>query len=295
MVEKQKRVLVGTYVHRVKYYCVGDFFERMKVLMQNFPDCEFMVVDNSDEKNSPAWLRLEMDRIFGKNKHLLVWDKNLVGETTREKQNRSQEILWDYALKNGFEKLMIVESDVFPKDDFTIKKLYDSGKQIVSGVFPLVTNEKDRSKDALCVMGYNYNSEMKRFWWPRWLFDKTVKKVGINLPVRVYACGLGCIMIDRKVLEVIRPEYAKKELVQDLHKVLVEVQLMRKSAMKNYLEQQVKHIMNIQKDCVKRKIHSDTFFHLAAELFGFNRYVLPEIDCEHRRSDWSEIEKIIPR
>ena len=289
------RVLIGSYTHRVKYYCAEDWLKKVRELMQNFPDSEFVLVDNSDDKESPAWLRLKMDEIFGKNQQTMLWI-NTIGKTSRYKQVESQKVLWDYALDNGYEKLFILESDVFPKDKFAIKKLYDAQKQIVSGVYPLVTNKEDRSKDVLCIMGYGVNGELKRFWYHRFLWDRALKTVGKDKLIKVYACGLGCIMIDRTVLEAIKPEFSQENVLKELRVVLKAARAMKtKSNLKKYLVTKIKGLVKSTGICVVSKIHPDSNFHQACELFGITRHILPEIECEHRRQEWKEIEKVVPR
>jgi hypothetical protein len=289
------KVVVGTYTHKVKYYCIEDWFKNVKRLMDSFPESELVVVDNSDEKNSPAWLRLKMDEVFGKNKQTMLW-VDTIGKNSRQKQTTSQEALWDYAIKSKCEKLFILESDVFPKDKYTIKKLYESQKQIVSGVFPLWVDEKDKANDVLCIMGYGLNADLKRFWYHRFLFDRAIQKVGKDSLIKIYACGLGCIMIDREVLENIKPEFASEKLVDELYKILFKVDQMKsKSNLKKWLQIKLKGLITSEEKMIKEKIHPDTNFFLHCELFGVPRYVLPSIECEHRRTEWIEIEKTIKR
>ena len=287
------KVVIGTYTHKVKYYCIVDWLKNVKKLMDNFPDCEFVLVDNSDEKNSPAWLRFQMDNIFGKNKQNLLW-VDTIGKNSRQKQTTSQEALWDYAIKSKAEKLFILESDVFPTDPFTIKKLYDAQKPIVSGVFPLWSGDK-KENDVLCIMGYGLNADLKRFWYHRFLFDRAISKVGKDSLIKIYACGLGCIMIDREVLENIKPEFANKKVCNDLMKLLFKVDRMSKSNLKKWFQIKLKGLIISEEKMLEEKIHPDTNFHLHCELFGVPRYVLPSIECEHRRTEWSEIEKTVKR
>ena len=290
-----KKVLLATYTHKVKYYCIVDWLKRIQLLMSNFDSVDFLLVDNSDERMSPSWLRLKMDGIFGKNKQELLWDHKMVGKNSRKKQCMSQQIIWDYALKKGYEKLLIIESDVFPKDDFTIQKMYDSQKAIVSGVFPLLNSDKGRKDDILCVMGYMLDSKLQKFWFPRWAFEKAMKKIGMDKPVKIYACGLGCIMIDKQVLERIFPEFASQSLVTGLKKVRKEISKMKKSNVKTFLKKQVKQIEKIQENWLKKKVHPDSNFHQNCELNGISRFVIPELDCEHRNIKWEDIEKTVKR
>jgi len=288
------KVLIGTYLHKVKYYCIEDWFKNVKKMMEKFPEADLLVVDNSDEKNSPAWLRLKMDSIFGKNKQTMMWI-DTIGKNSRFKQTESQKVLWNYALENKYEKLFIIESDVFPKDVNTIKKLYDADKPIVSGVFPLWVDEKDKANDVLCIMGYGLNADLKRFWYHRFLFDRAIEKVGRDSLIKIYACGLGCVMIDREVLENIKPEYATQKVVDDLMKILFKVDKMKKSNLKKWLQIKLKGLIISEEKMVKEKIHPDTNFFMHCELYNVSRYMLPSIDCDHKRSEWSEIEKIVPR
>lgn len=289
-----KKVLVGTYLHKVKYYCIEDWFKNVKKMMEKFPDSDLLVVDNSDEKNSPAWLRIKMDEVFGKNKHQLMWI-DTIGKNSRFKQTESQTVLWNYALDNKYEKLFILESDVFPTDELTIRKLYDAQKPIVSGVFPLWNGDKPEN-DVLCIMGYGLNADLQRFWYHRFLFDRAIKTVGNKALVKIYACGLGCIMIDKSVLENIKPEFAQKQLVDELWKVIFRIDKMKsKSNIKRWLQVKVKGLIESEEKMLKEKIHPDTNFHMHCELFGVPRYVLPEIQCVHKRTEWSEIEKTVKR
>jgi hypothetical protein len=289
------KVLVATYTHKVKYYCIEDWLKNTKRLMDNFPDSDLLIVDNSDEKNSPAWLRLKMDQVFGKGNQTMLWI-NTVGKNSRFKQVESQRVLWEYALNNNYEKLFVLESDVFPKDPKTIQKLYSVPKQIVSGVFPLWIDEKTTDNDVLCIMGYGFNADLKRFWYHRFLWERAIKGVGKSSPIKVFACGLGCIMISREVLENIKPEIADEKLAKDLMKLLFKIDSMKtKSNLKKWLQVKVKGLLTSQEMMIKEKIHSDTNFHQSAELFNIPRYVLPEILCEHRRIEWKEIEKTVKR
>lgn len=290
-----KKVLVGTYLHKVKYYCIEDWLKNVKRLMEKFPDSDLLVVDNSDEKESPSWLRHKMDSVFGKNKHTMLWI-DTIGKHSRFKQTESQKVLWDFALKGKYEKLFVLESDVFPRDEFTIQKLYNAQKPIVSGVYPLWTDKKDHSRDVLCLMGFGLNSELKRFWYHRFLFERAIKSIGDKSLIKIYACGLGCVMIDKTVLENIKPEFAEQNVADELLQVLFKIDSMKtKSNIKKWLQVKVKGLLESEEKMVQEKIHSDTNFHLHCELFGVSRYVLPEIQCDHKRSEWSDMEKVVER
>jgi hypothetical protein len=103
-------------------------------------------------------------------------------------------------------------------------------------------------------------------------------------------------MIDREVLEVIKPEFAQQKLSDELLKILFRIDKMKsKSAVKKWLQTKVKGLLDSNDKMIKEKIHPDTFYHMNCELFGIPRYVLPEIQCEHRRTEWSEIEKTVKR
>lgn len=289
------KILVATYTHKVKYYCIEDWLRNTKYLMDNYKNCDLLVVDNSDEKESPAWLRHKMDEVFGKNKQTMLWI-DTIKKNSRFKQVESQRALWDFALNNGYDKLFIIESDVFPTDKLAIQKLDAADKPIVSGVYPLYTDPKDSSRDVLCIMGFGLNSEMKRFWYHRFLFDRAIRNVGDKSLIKIYACGLGCIMIKRDVLKTVVPEMADAKLAKELLKVLFKVDAMKtKSNKKKWLQSRIKKFILDEELMVKEKIHPDTTFYMHCELFNVNRYVLPAVQCEHRRQEWSEIEKVVPR
>lgn len=289
------KILVATYTHKVKYYCIEDWLRNTKYLMDNYKNCDLLVVDNSDEKESPAWLRHKMDEVFGKNKQTMLWI-DTIKKNSRFKQVESQRALWDFALNNGYDKLFIIESDVFPTDKLAIQKLDAADKPIVSGVYPLYTDPKDSSRDVLCIMGFGLNSEMKRFWYHRFLFDRAIRNVGDKSLIKIYACGLGCIMIKRDVLETVVPEMADAKLAKELLKVLFKVDAMKsKGNKKRWLQLRLKKFVVDEEKMFEEKIHPDTNFHYNCELFNISRFVLPEVQCEHRRMEWEDMEKMVER
>ncbi len=287
------KILLGTYIYDGKKYAFEKFIRRCQEMMDNYDgEIEMLIIDNSKTPDFSAWMRLYIDKMLFKDKVMVSWMKKS-GRTTREKQKRAQKVLWEQTVQRKCEYLFIVESDVYPPKD-AITRLLAHKKKVMSGVYSF---ENDERGDMLCLMGYATDHTGDRYWEPASGLKRLKKKVGAK-PLKVYSCGLGCILIHKQVLKTIKPYYdsykdtkfykAVDEGVTNL-KVYYEMD----STMSNYLEQLIKKMRKNAGDIAKKKIHPDACFHRDCELYKVNRYVDLTIECVHNSSNWSECK--VPR
>lgn len=287
------KILLGTYTYRGKHYAFPKFIETVQEIVQEYSgEADVLIVDNSIGKEYASLIRLHCDNLDIKDK-ITVTHMCKSGKTTREKQRRSQDILWEQTLLGNYDYLYLIESDVYPPKN-SIEKLLRHKKKVVSGVYSLQNEEVG---PILCLMGYNRTPEGEYYWEPEANLKKLQKMCGEH-PLKVYACGLGCIMIHKEVLKTIRPEYSTYKLKKFITAIdegvnRVKTYYEMDSTIADYLTGLTGRLKKNICKSYKKKIHPDGAFHRNCEIYNVNRYVDTSIVCEHNRSNWSECK--VPR
>jgi GT2 family glycosyltransferase len=179
------RVLVGTPTSDKKLYCQDDFIARVKSF--TYPLRDFLIVDNSESRKNHK--RLIKDDI-----------KSIHVKPNNHKVHRvlamSHEEIRRYALKNNFDYLLHLESDVFPPID-VIQRLLIHNLPIVSAMYMIEFGQHSH------LMA----QEMETFGKIR---ETRNLKDGQDLNFidgklkPTFHCGLGCVLIRRDVLEQIQ-------------------------------------------------------------------------------------------
>ncbi len=177
------KVLVGCPTSEHKEYCLNEYINAVKGL--SYDNYDILLVDNS-----------ETDRYCNKIKSLginVIKDKYL--ERARDRIVNSRNIIREYALNNGYDYFLSLEQDVIPPKDI-IERLLRHEKDIVSGVYftKYFINGAFEIKPLLWVNKEGFVSL-------QFIDDDSVKKEKL---IRVDACGLGCILIKKDILEKVR-------------------------------------------------------------------------------------------
>ena len=184
------KVLVGCPTSDYKAYCLDEYANTIKNL--SYDDYDILLVDNS--KTNEYSKRIKK---LGLN---VIKDKYT--ESARERIVNSRNILREYAIKNNYDYLLSLEQDVIPPKDI-IEKLLRHNKKVVSGIYyihnrmpngnihliPLINILED-NKETMRTLNY---SELN--------FAKLLK---------IFSCGLGCLLIHRDVLKEVKFRYVKE-------------------------------------------------------------------------------------
>ncbi len=310
-------ILVATYIHEYKDYSFNAWTDRMLEIIQNYKSfvnkpvkIDLLVVDNSDgEKyfdSIKKRLRKKLDCIgIGSD----IWVERVNGfRNTRKKQWASQKLIWEFSLKHHYDYLFLVESDVFPPAH-ALQELLKFNKRIISGVYSLknketyeahkkfLEKEKELGKwsdeeigDILCIIPYMPKRPIHRK-----RFNEMVERIErkqYGHCVRVFACGLGVILIKREVLRKAFPETTDKNFLdwlKKLRQVARGTALERKlNGLENYLINDLNNLIKSHQVILDSKIHPDTNFHVNCERLGIARFVDPYLDCFHWRSNWKD-------
>lgn len=193
-----KKVLVCCPTANVKNYCFEQWIEN--VMQFNYPNFDIRVFDNSVKSaNNTQFLNETFRKLFGSSKKFeaiaidSMWDKsNLI-----PKMAHSHNMCKNYALKNGYDYILHLESDVFPPHD-VIERLMAHQKNVIGAIYhsdeglnryAMVYEDIELSPNRITtITSSHHNGEIR-------LFDGTVKKVA--------HVGLGCVLISSKVLSKI--------------------------------------------------------------------------------------------
>jgi len=285
------QVVIGTYLYSGKKYCVKEWLANTITIMNDYhSSSELIIVDNSNDKVFSSWLRLLCDGYVEKDRIKVLHLPKMKYKHSRHRQKASQEVLWKYTLDNDYEYLFILESDVFPEKKNIISKLKAENKLVCSGVFPLANGET-ANLDMLCVMGYQMKPGTGMFWFRRDQFAKAIDKFGDwSKAIKIYACGFGCILIKRNVLELIKPEYGTKGELAALTRIRKAIVKESNSyGVRNFLLKETKRLLKIEKNSVAKKIHPDTNYMLMCEMYGVPRHVVPDQNCVHKNQGWDNL------
>lgn len=175
------RILVGCPTSLHKTYCLHAYAEGIRHL--TYPFLDILLVDNSEDPSYTQHIKQEgLPVIRGPSlphaKERIVASRNLLRERF---------------LQGGYDYLFSLEQDVIPPADI-LERLLAHGKKIISGVVftRFEMNGEHRIKPLL--WGSTERQDEMRF------MDAEVAAPGLY---SIRACGLGCLLIHRDVLEKI--------------------------------------------------------------------------------------------
>jgi hypothetical protein len=194
---KFPKILIAAPQHDSKKYCWEQWKERVENL--TYPNYDVYLAENSETPD-----------FYNEIKETTDFKCERVGQNFKgvlERTTRAHEACRLYALNNGYDYLLHLETDVFPPFD-VIERLLWSGHKVISGVYDIfhgktrkamvqLSEPLDRSVGAYRTVPFVEHEEPL-------FFDGTVKQV--------YHAGIGCILINKSVLEKIPFRYSKDNI-----------------------------------------------------------------------------------
>ncbi len=189
------KILVGCPTYDGKAYCLDRFLESVRGF--DFKNFEFVLVDNSKTEN---YFNLLQEK--GVN---VIRGEDLGHPVKNVVINRN--ILRDYFLEKGdFDYFFSLEQDVIAPRD-TISKLINHKKDVITGVYYTIYRFKgEAGVRPLLWAPVEGKPDAVRF------MSTEAKKPGLY---KIKACGLGCLMISKSVLEDIKFRYVENSGVFD--------------------------------------------------------------------------------
>ena len=185
---KIPKILVFTITYEGKDYCYDKFMSYAKEL--NYPNMKHIIIDNSKTED---YFNTLTERLADSPIEVYRTER---GNNTREALARSQEYARRIAVKEGYDYIMSIESDLyFPPD--IIQRLLSHAKEYVGALY-LIGEKKDRIP---CITIPEYNEELKIFG-TRLLTEKGEAEGFVHSGLRIVSnCGLGCTLIKRDVFK----------------------------------------------------------------------------------------------
>lgn len=182
------RVLVCAPQHETKMYAFEKWFNRVKEL--SYQNYDVFLADNSPTEDNVNYMKS-----LGINCQWIPSNKDGLIFTIAD----SHQACADYALKNGFDYVLHLETDIVPPRD-VIESLLIWKKSVIGGHYDLFHGSKRKS--MIQEMEFydrsitNFNSAQQVEEMEPLYFDGNIH--------RVYHIGLGCILINVNLFKKIK-------------------------------------------------------------------------------------------
>lgn len=185
--EKNPKILVGCPASEHKSYALERYFRGIKSL--SYDNFDILIVDNS-----------QGNEYFEKIKSLgLPVLKGPYSDRARQRIIDSRNILRQRVLDEGYDYFFSLEQDVVPPPD-VIQRLLRHDKKIITGIYFRYEID-DGVKSLVPVLWKKFGKEKLKSIFEKEVLEPKLMEVG--------ACGLGCILIHKDVLEKVRFKFDK--------------------------------------------------------------------------------------
>lgn len=179
---KCPKVLIFTATYKDKDYCLKRFLDNVSHI--NYPNFRHIFIDNSKGLNYVNKLRRK-----GLNAYHVER-----GNNSREAIARSQNYARRVMLRDGYDYILSLESDIMCPPNI-IQDLLKRGKDVISGLYLIGDDIK-----VPCITLAKWNSELGAFG-TRLLLPEEFKEYHNQGVKRVQAAGMGCCLINKRILQ----------------------------------------------------------------------------------------------
>lgn len=199
------KVLVAAPTASAKGYCFEEWIDN--VMNFKYPNFDVRLFDNTVGDNGKYVDKCNdyYQRNFGADEQFKQITSNTSAKQPVKKRIAiSHEECRQYALDNGYDYLLHLESDVFPEPDI-IEQLMEKRKKVIGalfyrdhGIYRAVMLQKRIYKSPHNIKAINFEAHEDQYF-----VDGTVKKIA--------SVGLGCVLIHKSVLETVNFRYDPKQ------------------------------------------------------------------------------------
>ena len=191
------KILIATPTSSRYRYCIHEWLERVQDIINHTPQhtIHYLLVDNSKEGDFFNEFKLQGINIIKAPRF----------ENIRQTISHSRNLIRQKILDENYDYFFSLEQDVMPDKDI-LEKLLNSNKKIISAYYakPVLVGLKDKETGIV----KNAYLEFALVWLPtsesnriRRALPQQVKDKGI---IKVGGFGVGCLLINREVLEKIK-------------------------------------------------------------------------------------------
>lgn len=183
--KKYPKILIGTPTYEGKEYCRERFVKNLQILAGNYPNCHWVILDNTKHNRYCNKLK----RLYPGHVH-----KTPRGNNSRDALANASNWLRHKAIKEDYDYLLMVESDLFPPKD-TIPRLLRHGKPVVGLPYEIGFNEAR----GLCIFVTEKQGE--GMLGTRRLHPHECEAFMTGELKQIHGMGVGCVLIHRSILE----------------------------------------------------------------------------------------------
>lgn len=187
---KLPKVLIFTITYSGKEYCYEQFAEGVSKI--NYPNARHIWIDNTEGDEYYELLKSRGHEVF----------KVARGNNSREALARSQNFARNIALKEDYDYMLSIESDILEIPADIVQQLIGCSRDVVGCLYPI--GPKNNRKPCITMPGRGENGMLIT----RLIHDEEFKQM-LQSPglYSVNGCGLGCTLISRPVFEKIGFSY----------------------------------------------------------------------------------------
>jgi len=179
----EPRVLVAAPTYRGKDYIFHQWYKIITNL--SYKNYDWLVVDNSKGTSYQSKLRRQG---YKKIIHLPR------DTTSRRSIAHSTEYIRQYALDNGYDYIMMIETDIIVPVDI-IQRLLNKNKDIIGGVYEVGVKGSTDAPRRICIQ-QPYQDNLLEFVE----VEEGYKMLGQGIQ-QVGGMGLGCVLIKKNIFK----------------------------------------------------------------------------------------------
>ncbi|MBW3014840.1 glycosyltransferase family 2 protein [Candidatus Woesearchaeota archaeon] len=184
----QPKVLVGCPTSRHKLYCIDEYIEGLKQL--DYSNFDIILVDNSEDD---SYFNLLKEKFKDFPKKVII-EKIDFTPKARDRIVKARNKIKEKAISGNYDYFFSLEQDVIPVPD-TIQRLLKHDKKVISGVYYILKPAHGYMKNTLHPVLFEMHPETGDI---RLMHADEVEEERV---IEVGACGLGCVLIHRDLLD----------------------------------------------------------------------------------------------
>lgn len=177
------KVLVFTPIYSEKDYCLEEFIANCERI--DYPNYKHIYIDNSKTLDYISKLQSMGLEAYHVER----------GNNSREALTRAQNFARNIAIKEGYDFIFSLESDIFCPNDI-IQRLIIQGKSVISGLYMIGDRSKGMRHPCITIKKWN---KMLNSFGTRLLTVKEAEELPESGLMRVAAGGMGCCLISKEV------------------------------------------------------------------------------------------------
>ena len=207
---ENKKILIGCPTANFKEYCLDEYIKGLKNL--SYPNFDLIVVDNSKTNDYFETLKKKINKEAIPNAKNIEIIKDEFKERARDRIVSSRNIIRQKVLDGKYDCFLSLEQDIVAHKDI-IERLLDGLEKI----------KEQSNKEIKIITAVYFNNQvigLKQILAPLVYVEHFMDKTGMMfIPkhrllegkiIPIKACGIGCILIHRDVLEKVKFRYEGK-------------------------------------------------------------------------------------